>query len=163
MLENIILIGMPGSGKSTTGVQLAKHLGLNFIDTDLLIQTHQQQKLQDILNAQGYQVLRDMEEQELLQLTLERDLVSTGGSAVYSDKGMQHLKKQGLVIYLQVSLEEITRRIDNEDSRGIARPEGQSLEDVYNERIPLYEKYADITIDNNHYNSIEDIASKITF
>lgn len=158
MPKNIILIGMPGSGKSTIGLQLAKHLGLNFIDTDLLIETHQQRKLQDILNAYGYQALRSIEEQELLQLTLKQDLVSTGGSAVYSDKGMQHLKKQGLIVYLQVTLDEIMRRIDNEDKRGIARPEGQTLADVYHERAPLYEKYADLVIDNNTFTRIDDIA-----
>jgi shikimate kinase len=161
MAKNIILIGMPGSGKSTIGVQLAKHLGLSFIDTDLLIQAHQQQKLQDILNSQGYQVLRDIEQQELLKLKLNNDLVSTGGSAVYSDAGMQHLKKQGLIVYLYVDFAEIERRIDNEDSRGIARPEGQTLEDVYNERTPLYEKYADVIVNNNTYTSIEKVARLI--
>jgi len=149
MQDNIILIGMPGSGKSTLGVQLAKSLGLNFIDTDLLIQSQQGQLLQTILDEQGYQALRDIEETALKGLQLSHDLVSTGGSAVYSDQAMKHLSQQGTIIYLEVRLEEIKKRINNEGNRGIARPAGQTLEDVYHERTPLYKQYADITIDNN--------------
>jgi shikimate kinase len=152
---------MPGSGKSTIGVQLAKHFGLNFIDSDLLIQAHQGQKLQDILNEQGYLALRKIEEEELLKIGLNHDLLATGGSAVYSEAAMMYLKKQGLIVYLSVSFEEIIKRIDNENSRGIARPENQSLADVYDERRPLYERYADITIDNEKHQSIADIARKI--
>ena len=148
-VNNIILIGMPGSGKSTVGVQLAKHLGLNFIDTDLLIQARQGQKLQTILDQKGYLALREIEAQELLRLSLDGDLVATGGSAVYSEKAMNHLKQQGTIVYLRVDFEEIQKRIQNEGSRGIARPADQSLESVYLERTGLYEKFADITIDNN--------------
>ncbi len=162
MANNIILIGMPGSGKSTVGVQLAKHLGLNFIDTDLVIQTNQGRMLQDIFDNDGYQVLRDIEEKELLQLQLSDDLVSTGGSAVYSDAAMKHLRSQGTVIYLSVSFEEIEKRInDSENSRGIAKSEGQTLKDIYDERLPLYEKYADVTIDNETFMSMEDIISHL--
>ncbi|MFT7224313.1 MAG: shikimate kinase, partial [Cellvibrionaceae bacterium] len=118
---------MPGSGKSTVGIQLAKHLGLNFIDTDLLIQTHQGQKLQTILDQQGYLALREIEAQELLLLHLNRDLVATGGSAVYSEKAMVHLKQQGVIVYLKVGLEEIQKRIKNAASRGIASPPGQNF------------------------------------
>ncbi len=162
MNNNIILIGMPGSGKSTVGVQLAKQLGLNFIDTDLLIQSRQGRKLQDILDEDGYKVLRAMEEHELLTLDLQNDLVATGGSAVYSDIGMKHLKAQGTVIYLEVSFAEIQKRIDNEGSRGIARSAEQTLEDVYHERLPLYEKYADITINNDHIISLDLIEKKLS-
>ena len=161
MKSNIILIGMPGSGKSTVGVQLAKHLGLSFIDTDLLIQTRQGQKLQTILGSQGYQALRDIEARELMQLQLHQALVATGGSAVYSQEAMEHLKKQGLVIYLEVSFDEIQRRIKDEGTRGIARPQGQSLKDVYLERRPLYERYADITLDNNQPLTMAAIENKI--
>ena len=149
--NSLIFIGMPGSGKSTIGVQLAKRLHLSFIDSDLLIQENKQQKLQCILNTQGYQALRNIEEQTLLALNLNRHLVSTGGSAIYSDKAMQHLKAQGLIIYLKVSFNEIRKRIDNEDQRGIARPDGQTLKEVYHERQPLYKQYADITIDNEKH------------
>lgn len=159
--NNLILIGMPGSGKSTVGVQLAKRLGLNFIDTDLLIQSSQGEKLQAILEQQGYQALRDIEATELLKLQLNNDLVATGGSAVYSEEGMKHLHQQGTILYLQVSLQNILTRINDEGSRGIARPEGQSLEDVYAERTPLYEKFADITIINDSIPDIEAIARQI--
>ena len=161
MDKNIILIGMPGSGKSTIGVQLAKELGLNFVDSDLVIQSNQGTTLQNILDAKGYKVLRTIEEQELLVLTLNKEVLATGGSAVYSDKAMQHLKQQGILVYLKVSFEEMKRRINNEGSRGIARPPGHTLEDIYNERLPLYEQYADITIDNNKNISIETIAKQL--
>jgi shikimate kinase len=152
MKDNIILIGMPGSGKSTVGVQLAKHLGLEFIDTDLLIQTNQGRLLQDIVDTDGHEVLREIEAEELRQLKIHKALVATGGSAVYSDSGMQNLKSQGIVIYLDVSFAEIKKRITNsENSRGIAKAKGQTLEDIYNERVPLYKKHADITIDNNNF------------
>jgi shikimate kinase len=161
MTRNIILIGMPGSGKSTIGVQLAKQMGLDFIDTDLLIQKNQGQKLQTILDHQGYQALRAIEAQQLMQLQMNNVLVATGGSAVYSDDAMQSLKHQGTIVYLAVSFTEIENRIDNEGKRGIARPPEQSLEDVYAERLPLYKRYADITIDNNQAVSIDDIEQKL--
>ncbi|MEO0442438.1 MAG: shikimate kinase [Pseudomonadota bacterium] len=161
MNKNIILIGMPGSGKSTIGVQLAKELGLNFVDSDLVIQSHQGSTLQTILDSEGYQALRSIEEQELLALTLDNDVLATGGSAVYSDKAMKHLKQQGMIVYLDVDFEEIKKRITNEGSRGIARPPGHSIEDVYNERKTLYERYADITISNNHPIPIGEIAAKL--
>ncbi|MGH1441443.1 MAG: shikimate kinase [Cellvibrionaceae bacterium] len=161
MQDNIILIGMPGSGKSTLGVQLAKSLGLNFIDTDLVIQNQQGQLLQTILNEKGYQALRDIEEEALLGLELSHALVSTGGSAVYSDTAMKHLSQHGTIIYLDVTFEEINKRINNEGSRGIARPAGQTLEDVYHERTPLYKKYADITIDNNAFLDTEKLSEEL--
>ncbi len=162
MQNNIILIGMPGSGKSTVGVQLAKTLGLNFIDTDLLIQNRTGKLLQTTLEEEGYLRLREIEAETLLSLQLQQDLVATGGSAVYSDQAMQHLAKQGCVIYLNVSFEEIQRRINNEGNRGIARPAGQSLEDVYKERTPLYEQYAALTIDNNQVLDIEQIVQLLS-
>lgn len=162
MKDNIILIGMPGSGKSTVGVQLAKHLGLEFIDTDIVIQTIQGRLLQDIVDNDGHEILREIESQELQKLTIHKALVATGGSAVYSDNGMQNIKAQGIVIYLDVSFTEIENRITNSaNSRGIAKAEGQTLKDIYDERIPLYKKYADITIDNNNYVRMEDISEAI--
>lgn len=157
MTENIILIGMPGSGKSTVGVQLAKALALNFIDSDLVIQNRSGKLLQAILEESGYQALRDVEAETLLSLTLNNDLLATGGSAVYSDAAMQHLASQGTVVYLKVTLDTVLKRIDNEGSRGIARPEGHTLADVYAERTPLYERYADITFDNNQPVSIASL------
>jgi shikimate kinase len=162
MNDSIILIGMPGSGKSTVGVQLAKHLGLEFIDTDLLIQTNQGRLLQDIVDTDGHEILRHIEAQELQQLTIHKALVATGGSAVYSDSGMQNLKAQGIVIYLDVSFAEIESRITNSNnSRGIAKAKGQTLEDLYNERIPLYKKYADITINNNNHLQMDALSEAI--
>ncbi len=162
MTDNIILIGMPGSGKSTIGVQLAKHLGLEFIDTDLVIQTDQGRLLQDIVDNDGHEVLREMESQTLQNLTTNKSLIATGGSAVYSDAGMQNLKAQGIVVYLSVNFEEIEKRInDSENSRGIAKAKGQTLKDIYDERIPLYEKYADITINNNDFIDMEILAQAI--
>jgi len=153
---------MPGSGKSTVGIQLAKCLGLSFIDTDLLIQAHQGEKLQTILDKKGYLALRKIEAQELLQLQLDKDLVATGGSAIYSEAAMNHLRKQGTIVYLKVSLEEIQNRIQNEGARGIARPPGQSLDSVYAERTLLYEKFADITIDNNQSLSMDEIVQHLS-
>lgn len=152
---------MPGSGKSTLGVQIAKELGLNFIDTDLVIQNQQGQLLQTILIEKGYLALRAIEEQALLELKLHRDLISTGGSAVYSDTAMQYLSQQGTIIYLEVDYDEIQKRINNESSRGIARPDGQSLKEVYAERTPLYERYADLTINNNKPADINSILRQL--
>lgn len=148
-LSNIILIGMPGSGKSTVGVQLAKHLGMDFIDTDLLIQKKQGETLQTILDNEGYLQLRQYEEEELIALNVQNTVIATGGSAVYSHAGMSHLKQNGLAIYLEVSLENLELRVKDEDQRGIARPPGHQFIDVYQERLPLYERYADIRYDNN--------------
>lgn len=145
---NIILIGMPGSGKSTVGVQLAKSLGLDFIDTDILIQTQEGRQLQDIQDNDGHIVLRAIEEQVILDLQADNVLISTGGSAVYSDKAMQHLKRMGTVIFLDVSVEELERRISGQGPRGIACSEGQTFNDIYQERMPLYRRYADITYNN---------------
>ena len=160
-MNSIILIGMPGSGKSTLGRQLAEYLGFNFIDTDGLIEKHQGQSLQTILDKQGYLALRKIEAEELLQLRLERHVVATGGSAVYSEKAMEHLRKQGVIVYLSVDFEEILKRIDNEDCRGIARPADQSLQSVYAERTPLYQEFAQITIDNNQLLSLDKIVDAV--
>lgn len=145
--QSLILIGMPGAGKSTLGLLLAKNLAKDFIDTDLLIQLEQQKTLQDILHQQGYLALRKHEEQVLLKAQYPNHVIATGGSAVYSDAGMRHLKKFGPIVFLDVAMEELEKRIHNMESRGIARPEGQSFADVYAERRPLYLRYADIVID----------------
>jgi shikimate kinase len=146
--SNIILIGMPGSGKSTLGVQLAKDLGLQFLDTDILIQTQQQQCLQSIVDTHGYMALRAIEEQVLLSLNTQKTLIATGGSAIYSHKAMQHLQSLGTIVFLDVDLHTLESRINNEESRGIARPEGQSFTDLFAERTPLYQQYANIVYNN---------------
>ncbi len=146
--QNITLIGMPGVGKSTVGVVLAKALGLAFIDTDLVIQEQTGLLLQQIIDTKGLEAFARIEEDVLSGLQVTNSVVSTGGSAVYSDKAMKHLAAGGPVVYLRASCEEIISRINNLDSRGIALKPGYTLETLYAERVPLYEKYADITVDS---------------
>lgn len=144
--QSLILIGMPGAGKSTLGLLLAKHLAKDFVDTDLLIQLEHRKTLQDILHEQGYLALRDAEERVLLNAHYPNHIIATGGSAVYSPAGMQHLKQFGQIIFLDADLDVLERRIHNMESRGIARPTSQSFADIYAERRPLYLQYADIVI-----------------
>jgi shikimate kinase len=146
MNQSLILIGMPGSGKSTIGLLLANLLGKSFIDTDVLIKEKHQESLQDILDKYGYLHLRQIEENMLLSLNDNNHIISTGGSAVYSDKGMSHLKQLGTIIFLDVSLNELENRILNLNSRGLARRPNQSLADLFAERLRLYQGYADITV-----------------
>lgn len=144
--NSVILVGMPGAGKSTLGVMLAKKLAKDFVDTDLLIQLRAQRTLQQILDAEGYLALRQLEEETLLDCDFANHVVATGGSAVYSDKGMRHLKSYGPVVYLDVELAELRRRIHDYDSRGIAKRPEQSFESLFEERRQLYRQYADITV-----------------
>jgi len=146
-MNSIILIGMPGAGKSTVGVILAKALGLRFIDTDILIQERTGRVLQDILDRDGYQEFTKYEEETILSLHPHHAVIATGGSVVRSDAAMAHLKSLGVVVYLRISFHEMEKRLSNITTRGIVLLPGQSLRDMYNERAPLYEKYADITIE----------------
>jgi len=143
----IVLIGMPGAGKSTLGVLLAKALARPFVDTDLLIQQRLGSTLQEFLDAQGYLALRSMEERVLIESSFQNEVIATGGSVVYSDKGMQALRKCGPLVYLKTRLETVLARVDNAGSRGLACLPGASLEDIFNERCPLYERYADATVE----------------
>ena len=145
--NTVSLIGMPGAGKSSVGVLLAKMLGLNFLDTDLVIQVRHGATLQEILDAQGYLALRALEEAVLLQVPLESTLVSTGGSAVYSAAAMQRLAAAGPLVFIDVPLPVLRERVDNEDQRGIACAPGQSFIDLFAERQALYRHHATITID----------------
>lgn len=145
--QNIILIGMPGAGKSTIGVLLAKTLGKAFIDTDLLIQAKEKRLLQEIINEQGIDVFLEIEAAVILGLQADNAIIATGGSAIYSDKAITHLKQTGIVVYLKLTYEEIEQRIRNMASRGIAIAKGQSLYDLYQERTPLYERKADLILD----------------
>jgi shikimate kinase len=147
MKSNITLIGMPGAGKSTIGIILAKYLTYGFIDTDVLIQINHQKSLQEIMDESDYLNLRRVEEQEILKINIQNHIISTGGSAVYSRKTMQHLMEISKIIFLQVDYQEINRRIHNFETRGIAKRKGQTFQELFSERQILYKKYSDLTID----------------
>ena len=146
-MDNITLIGMPGSGKSTVGVLLAKMLGRQFVDVDLLIQEREGKLLLEILDSQGTEAFLDIEEDVVRSLDCRRHVIAPGGSAVCREAAARRLKALGTVVYLRVSLEELTRRIENMSSRGIASKPGQTLADILAFRAPLYERYADLTVD----------------
>ena len=146
-MDNITLIGMPGSGKSTVGVLLAKAMGYNFLDLDLLIQQREGMLLQDILDHRGVEYFLNREAEIIRSVRCSRTVLAPGGSAVCREEGMAHLKDLGPVVYLRVPMEELNRRIKNLSSRGIAMNPGESLSDVLAFRAPLYEKYADLTVD----------------
>lgn len=143
----ISLIGMPGSGKSTVGVLLAKRLGGGFVDTDILIQAREQATLAEIIARHDHNYLRGIEETVLLEMPIEEGIISTGGSVIYSPAVMQRLQQETLIVYLRARLETVTYRISLAPDRGIASPGGHTLDDIYAERVPLYERYADITVD----------------
>ena len=146
LAKNIILIGMPGSGKSTVGVILAKQLSLDFIDTDVLIQRSRGRSLQEIVDTDGYLALRRIEEEILLKLSVTHHVIATGGSAVYSQTAMEHLKTGGIVVFLDADLKTLESRVKDFGSRGLAKRIDQSFSELFGERRPLYQKYADITI-----------------
>lgn len=158
--SNVVLIGMPGSGKSTSGVLLAKTLGLSFLDSDLLIQQQKGALLQDLVDQKGFSGFIDLEEKVVSRLEAANSVISTGGSVVYSDKIMSHLRNIGIIIFLDVSYPEIVRRIRNISTRGIALKSGQDLEALYGERLPLYRKYADLTVSGDD-KSIEELVTEI--
>jgi shikimate kinase len=143
---NIVLIGMPGSGKSTVGVILAKQTARDFVDTDLLIQISEERSLQDIVDAYGHMVLRQIEENTLLTISDAYHIIATGGSAAYSERGMAHLKKSGVIVFLDVSLETLVERVGDFGQRGIAKRPDQTFADLFEERFALYSLHADITI-----------------
>ncbi len=150
MNNNIILIGMPGAGKSTVGVVLAKAMGYDFIDSDLLIQAKTGKRLFEIINEKGIDGFLDVENAVNAQIQTERTVIATGGSVIYGEEAMEHLKSIGKVIYLQVSYEALEKRLGNLLQRGVAIRSGNTLLDLYNERVPLYEKYADLVIDEQN-------------
>jgi len=139
---------MPGSGKSTVGVILAKLLSRGFVDTDLMIQTAQGRSLQGIVNTDGYLALREIEEDILLDLRCSNQVIATGGSAAYSRPAMTHLKQGGIVVFLHADLETLNKRVQDFSERGLAKSPDQTLDDLFSERLSLYSAYADITIDS---------------
>ncbi len=146
-LDNIVLIGMPGVGKSTVGVVLAKKLGYRFLDSDLVIQDKTGKMLHEIISEQGTEGFLRVEEEINASLDCDRTVIATGGSVVYGPKAMEHLSQIGKVVYLKLSCDAIEERLGDLNERGVALKDGQTLQDLYNERVPLYEKYANITVD----------------
>ena len=146
-MNNITLIGMPGVGKSTIGVVLAKILGYQFIDSDLLIQKQEKRRLSDIIEQEGYAGFMKIENRVNAAIDVDDTVIATGGSVVYCEDAMKHLKSVGTVVYLKLSLESLSERLGNLKGRGVLLKEGQTLKDLYEERTPLYEKYADIVVD----------------
>lgn len=160
--QNIILIGMPGAGKSTLGIVLAKIMNKSFIDADLIIQNQMDKTLQKIIDSLGPDGFIDVENQILSEITAENTVIATGGSAVYSDAAMNHLREIGTVVYLKISYETLLARLSDFSERGVVLKGGMgmSVRDLYDERRPLYEKYADITVDVNDL-SITAAARKV--
>lgn len=143
MTSNIILIGMPASGKSTCGVLAAKALLKNFFDTDLLIQNIENKRLQEIIDEKGNDYFERAEENAVLSLDIIGTVIATGGSVIYSEKAMAHLKSLGKIIYLHLDFDTMKKRLKNITTRGVVLKDGYSLEDMYKERLELYKKYAD--------------------
>ena len=146
MKDNLIFIGMPAVGKSTVGVVVAKRLGMRFIDTDLLIQEQEKKLLREIIAEVGTEGFLKIENEVNSQIKAENSVISPGGSAIYGAEAMRHFKEIGIVVYLKASYQTIKRRIRNPKRRGVVLREGQTLRDLYNERIPYFERYADITV-----------------
>lgn len=160
---NIVLIGMPGSGKSTVGVLVAKALGMSFVDTDLELMQRTGRKLQQILDEDGLGFFLDAEENAIRALDVSHTVIATGGSVVLEPEAVKHLRENGILIFLDVSMGELEKRITNMKSRGIAFAKGQNLADIYRERVPLYRKYADVVVDKEDdlENTVESVLQEI--
>ena len=158
--NNVILIGMPGAGKSTVGVVLAKRLGFSFLDTDILLQASQNRRLQEIIDSDGLPAFRRLEEALLLGLEAAGTVIATGGSAVYSETAMAALRRRGTTVFLDLPQAELARRIRDMDSRGMVIDPGQSFADLYRQRLPLYRRHADLTVDGLG-KSVEELATEI--
>ena len=158
-MNNISFIGMAGCGKSTIGRILSSQLDISFVDTDLLIEEKFKLSLEQLKKKKGYEFVRQAEEEVILRLDENIKVISTGGSAVYSEKSMLHLSSFSKIMYIKTPLDEIKQRIGDGQERGLAAPDDLSIDDIYKERVPLYKKWADITLNGNK--SIEDLISKI--
>lgn len=145
--SNIVLIGMAGAGKSTVGRELSRSCGLDFVDVDTLIEANQAAPLQELVNDLGTMGFRSLEEKILLTLSYQNHVIATGGSAIYSQAGMEHLKQSGLMVLLDVSLALLQKRVGDFSARGLVKTDGQSFEQLFAERLPLYRKHADLTIE----------------
>jgi shikimate kinase len=161
-MKNIVLIGMPGAGKSTIGVILAKVLGFHFIDSDLLIQDQERCLLKDIIDRDGLEGLIAVENLVNQNINTESSIIATGGSVIYGREAMQHLREIGIVVYIKLSYGTIENRLGNIKQRGVVFREGQTLEDLYEERCPMYEKYAHIIVDGEDL-GMEELMEKIAY
>lgn len=156
-MDNIILIGMPAVGKSTVGVVVAKRLGYKFIDTDILIQEETGKLLREIIAERGIEGFLKVEDDVNSRVDVEKTVISPGGSVVYCENAMKHYKEIGTILYLKASYETISKRLKNAKKRGVVLRDGQTLEDLYNERVKLFEKYADITVAEDGFSLEETI------
>lgn len=147
MRDNVILIGMPGVGKSTSGVILAKVLNYDFLDSDLVIQKKMGKRLKDIISGEGIDGFNAVENQINREIQCENTVIATGGSVVYGKEAMEHFQKIGTIVYLKISYESLDERLGDLDERGVVHKKGQTLQDIYEERTALYEKYADVTVE----------------
>ncbi|MBO5158643.1 MAG: shikimate kinase [Lachnospiraceae bacterium] len=157
MKSNIVLIGMPGVGKSTIGVILAKIIGYHFLDSDLVIQDREQRRLHQIIAEEGTEGFLKIENDVNASLDVERTIIATGGSVIYGEGAMDHLKTIGEIVYLKADYPTIERRLGNLEKRGVALKPGQTLKDLYDERCVLYEKYADVVVDEKGLGTEETI------
>lgn len=160
-MKNIILTGMPGVGKSTLGVILAKELGYQFVDSDLLIQQQEKMLLKDIIAKKGVDGFLQVENEVNASIKTERSVIATGGSAVYGTDAMHHFRNTGLIVYLKCSYETLEKRLGDLKGRGVVLKEGQTLYDIYKERSVLYQKYADLVIEEDGKDIEETLAAVI--
>ena len=159
-MNNVTLIGMPGSGKSTIGVILAKALRYEFLDSDLLIQKQEKRKLSEIIEQDGPEKFKEIENQVNADIHVTDTVIAPGGSVIYCDEAMEHLKSIGTVVYLKVPYDTLEKRLEDIKGRGVVLKEGQTLRTLYDERTPLYEKYADIEISEDGLN-VEQTVEKL--
>ncbi len=157
---NIIMVGMPASGKSTVGVIVAKVLGKDFLDSDIVIQQRENAKLSEIIKDRGVDYFLKCEEEALLSIDATNTVIATGGSAIYSEAGITHLKNDAIIVYLKVGLEDLKKRLTDIKGRGVVLKDGESLEQMYETRSVLYERYADVTVEENK-NTLEDTVRQV--
>ena len=158
--KNIVLIGMPGVGKSSAGVVLAKALGYHFVDADLVIQSEEGKLLSEIIEEVGNEGFLQIEDRINSSINVQKSVIATGGSAIYGENAMKHFKETSIIVYLKASFETINARLSNLKGRGVAIKANQTLKDLYDERCVLYEKYADLTVSLDGL-TIEDTIRKI--
>ena len=159
---NIVLIGMPGCGKTTLGVILAKMLGMDFLDSDVFIQNNEKRKLQDIINTDGNERFLEIEKDNILKIDVDNTVIATGGSVVLKEEAENHLKQNGKFVFIDVPYRILKKRIFNLDSRGIAMENGQTIKDIYDLRLPYYKKYADLTIKSGSDTKNDTIKKAVT-